>query len=84
MPFFFEIGHPAGGFEEIEILQHLTLQIHRPASETSRCFVDVVLGVATADTQRVQFHQLARVILIQTATWAPTEGGPQARSPGDP
>ena len=36
-----------------------------PAGEQARQFVHVLLGIASMHTQRMQFHQFARVIFIQ-------------------
>src|SRR5260370_19868828 len=49
---------------EIRILPRL---VNRPASKAARYFRDVFLRVAAIHTERVQFHQLASVIFIQTA-----------------
>ena len=37
----------------------------RPSGKAARDFSDVLLRVAAIDAQRVQFHQLAAVVLIQ-------------------
>src|SRR6185369_7510127 len=39
-----------------------------PTSEAPRNFLHVFLSVATVDTERVQLHQLARVVFIYPAT----------------
>src|SRR5688500_7906228 len=37
----------------------------RPPGERTRDFDDVLLGVAAVDANRVQLHQLARVVLVE-------------------
>src|SRR5262245_5378358 len=39
-----------------------------PTGEAAGYFLNILLGVATIDSQRVQLHQLARVVLVDTAT----------------
>ena len=56
--------------------------VDRPAGEGPRHLGDVALGVAAVDAQRVQLHQLARVVLVEpgeaplvrTAAHAPQSG----------
>ena len=38
-----------------------------PTGETARNFLDVLLGVAAVDTQRVQLHQFTRIVFINSA-----------------
>ena len=40
---------------------------NRPTRERARHFLHVLLRVAAVDAKRVQFHQLARVVLVQSA-----------------
>ena len=46
----------------------------RPARETPGNFLHVFLGVPALDAERVQFHQLARVVLVQAAAGAVLPG----------
>ena len=41
--------------------------LDRPAGERARHLGDVLLRVAAVDAERVQLHQLARVVLVQPA-----------------
>src|SRR5205085_12091977 len=41
--------------------------VNRPAGEAARDLLNVLLRVATLDAQRVQLHQLARVVLVDVA-----------------
>src|ERR1035438_3486207 len=41
--------------------------IESPSGENFGHFGDIVLGVATVDAERVQFHQLAPVIFVEAA-----------------
>ena len=41
--------------------------IDRPAREDARHLDDVLLRVAAVDAERVQLHQLARVVLVEAA-----------------
>src|SRR4029079_8240563 len=46
-----------------------------PTRKTTRHFLHIFLRVAAIDSERVQFHQLTRVILVDTATlllWSET------------
>src|SRR5262249_26495335 len=42
----------------------LSRPIDRPPGETSRDFLNVLLGVAAVDSDRVKLHQLASVVLV--------------------
>src|SRR5690349_11152818 len=46
------------------------LSIECPSGERARDFLHVLLGVPAVDAERVQFHQLASVVLVQAATAA--------------
>ena len=52
-----------------------------PAGEAAGHFGDIFLGVAAVHAERVQFHQLAPVVLIQAAPAAPA--GSRLRRPTD-
>src|ERR1700739_2259933 len=78
---FFSIPHPAGVDPMPE--NHLRIWIMKalvkpelrialrlpdgPAGETARHFDDVLLRIPAVNAKRMQFHQLAAVILIQAA-----------------
>jgi hypothetical protein len=50
----------------------------RPASECARYFLNILLCIAAVDTECMQLHQLARVILVDTAWPAARERGQRA------
>src|SRR5262245_30916895 len=60
--FFSVIVHP---WTEHELAAQLR-PVNGPARKGPRHFLDVLLRIAAVNTQRVQFHQLPSVILIDT------------------
>ena len=50
----------------------------RPAGERARDFLDVLLRVAAVDAERVELHQLARVVLVEAAAAVLRPGGRSA------
>src|SRR5438093_12148258 len=53
----------------LEIELRFALQpSNSPASEATRDFLHVFLRVTAVDAQRVEFHQLARVLLVETVS----------------
>src|SRR5207237_9196902 len=60
--------------------------VDRPARERARHLGDVLLRVAAVDAERVQLHQLARVVLVEAGALAAVGPDPrrEVRSPPQP
>src|SRR5262245_23480772 len=44
--------------------------LNGPAAEASRYFLHILLRVSAVDSERMQFHQLARVVFVQTSVYS--------------